>query len=92
MAQRGILWLRVAFCGTEWHAVAQSGTLPGERRRGGWKQEQVAVAGRPTGQPQWRKAALQLSTRVLLSGFPKLLEIEGSQKPLWQKERKEGCM
>ena len=51
MAQCDILWHRVAFYGTEWHTMAKSGgTLPGERRRAG-REEQVAVAGRPTGQP-----------------------------------------
>ena len=64
MAKSGTLWHRVAFYGTEWHTMAHSGihgkewytmaksggTLPGERRRAG-REEQVAVAGRPTGQP-----------------------------------------
>ena len=51
MAQSGILWHSVTYYGTEWHSMAKSGgTLPGERRRAG-REEQVAVAGRPTGQP-----------------------------------------
>ena len=49
--QGGTLWHSVVFYGTEWHSMAKSGgTLPGERRRAG-REEQVAVAGRPTGQP-----------------------------------------
>ena len=43
----------VAQCGIVWHSMALlSGTLPGERRRPGW-QEQQAVAARPTGLQEW---------------------------------------
>ena len=52
-----ILWQKVCqsilFCGIVWHSMALlSGTLPGERRRPGW-QEQQAVAARPTGLQEW---------------------------------------
>ena len=85
VAQSGILWHRVACCGTEWHA-------PG-RAAAGWIEAGAGCSSGQTHRPATvEKSCLQLSTWIPLSGFPKLLQIEGSQKPLWQKERTGGCI